>query len=237
MQGMISHHAQAVTMSSFADANGASSEVRVLAGRITVAQTDEIAFMKTWLGKRKQTVPAGDMEAMAHAHHAGMDMSATGAAGGTSSMMPGMLTTAQMDTLKTAKGREYHFAAENAETRGKWLTSIGNASYTNMYQRTREAVKFLDRCKELVAPFVVSLHLAEQERERARFFGRIEAGDLEALAEFVADGDDDAAFVSDDEAAAAAAEAGDDEGDFEDDGDDADDHALPAEEGEWCVIS
>ena len=105
MQGMISHHAQAVTMSSFAEPNGASSEVRVLAGRITVAQTDEIAFMKTWLGKRKQTVPAGDMEAMAHAHHAGMDMSAMGAAGGTGSgMMPGMLTTAQMDTLKSAKG-------------------------------------------------------------------------------------------------------------------------------------
>ncbi|WP_310571698.1 DUF305 domain-containing protein [Gemmatimonas sp.] len=106
MQGMISHHAQAVTMSSFADANGASSEVRVLAGRITVAQTDEIAFMKTWLGKRKQTVPAGDMEAMAHAHHAGMDMSSTagGSAGG---MMPGMLTTAQMDTLKSAKGSAF----------------------------------------------------------------------------------------------------------------------------------
>lgn len=103
MQGMISHHAQAVTMSSFADANGASSEVRVLAGRITVAQTDEIAFMKTWLGKRKQTVPAGDMEAMAHAHHAGMDMANTSSAG-MGGMMPGMLTTAQMDTLKTAKG-------------------------------------------------------------------------------------------------------------------------------------
>ena len=103
MQGMISHHAQAVTMSSFAEPNGATSEVRVLAGRITVAQTDEIAFMKTWLGKRKQTVPAGDMEAMAHAHHAGMDMSSMGGSG-SSGMMPGMLTTAQMDTLKTAKG-------------------------------------------------------------------------------------------------------------------------------------
>jgi len=103
MQGMISHHAQAVTMSSFAESNGATSEVRVLAGRITVAQTDEIDFMKTWLGKRKQTVPAGDMEAMAHAHHAGMDMSAMGgdAPGG---LMPGMLSPAQMDTLKTAKG-------------------------------------------------------------------------------------------------------------------------------------
>lgn len=101
MQGMIGHHAQAVTMSSFAASNDATSEVRVLAGRITVAQTDEIAFMKTWLGKRKQSVPAGDMEAMAHAHHAGMDMSAMGATGG---MMPGMLTTAQMDTLASAKG-------------------------------------------------------------------------------------------------------------------------------------
>ena len=108
MQGMISHHAQAVTMSSFADNNGPSSEVRVLAGRITVAQTDEIAFMKSWLGKRKQTVPSGNMEAMAHAHHAGMDMSkATGdSVSGTmlSGAMPGMLTPAQLDTLKTAKG-------------------------------------------------------------------------------------------------------------------------------------
>lgn len=113
MQGMISHHAQAVTMSSFADSNGPSSEVRVLAGRITVAQTDEIAFMKSWLGKRKQTVPSGDMEAMSHAHHAGMDMSkATGdSATGMmlngmmlNGMMPGMLTPAQLDTLKMAKG-------------------------------------------------------------------------------------------------------------------------------------
>ncbi len=108
MQGMISHHAQAVTMSSFADSNGPSSAVRVLAGRITVAQTDEIAFMKSWLGKRKQTVPSGDMEAMAHAHHAGMDMSkATGdSASGMmqNGMMPGMLTPAQLDTLKKAKG-------------------------------------------------------------------------------------------------------------------------------------
>ena len=93
MQGMISHHAQAVTMSSFAEPNGASSAVRVLAGRITVAQTDEIAFMKSWLGRRKQTVPAGDMEAMSTMR--------SEAPGG---VMPGMLTPAQMDTLKTAHG-------------------------------------------------------------------------------------------------------------------------------------
>lgn len=104
MQGMIGHHAQAVTMSSFAEPNGASSEVKVLAGRITVAQTDEIAFMQSWLRARKQTVPAGPMDAMAHMHHEGMDMSSGTGAG---AAMPGMLNAAQMDTLKAAKGAAF----------------------------------------------------------------------------------------------------------------------------------
>jgi uncharacterized protein (DUF305 family) len=104
MQGMIGHHAQAVTMSSFAEANGASSEVKVLAGRISVAQTDEIAFMQSWLRTRKKDVPSGNMEQMAHAHHAGMDMGAAQTGAAASGMMPGMLTPAQMDTLKVAKG-------------------------------------------------------------------------------------------------------------------------------------
>ncbi|MCE2899988.1 MAG: DUF305 domain-containing protein [Gemmatimonas sp.] len=95
MQGMIGHHAQAVTMSSFAEPNGASSEVRVLAGRIAVAQTDEMDFMEDWLRTRKQTVPPRDG---AHHHHAGMDMS------GASGQMPGMLSPAQMDTLARARG-------------------------------------------------------------------------------------------------------------------------------------
>jgi uncharacterized protein (DUF305 family) len=96
MQGMIGHHAQAVTMSSFAEPNGASSEVRVLAGRIAVAQTDEMDFMENWLRARKQTVPTRDD---AHQHHAGMDMSA--------GMMPGMLSPAQLDTLSRARGQAF----------------------------------------------------------------------------------------------------------------------------------
>lgn len=95
MQGMIGHHAQAVTMAALAEPNGASSDVRVLAGRIAVAQTDEMDFMEDWLRTRRQTVPARDG---AHHHHAGMDMGA-GAA-----MMPGMLSPAQLDTLAQAKG-------------------------------------------------------------------------------------------------------------------------------------
>ncbi len=108
MQGMIAHHAQAVTMSSFAAANRAGPEVTVLAGRISVAQTDEIAFMKTWLRNRKQTVPSGTMEQMGqmdHSQHAGMDMSSM--SGAMPGMMPGMLTPPQMDTLKTAKGAAF----------------------------------------------------------------------------------------------------------------------------------
>ncbi len=108
MQGMIGHHAQAVTMSSYAVANGAGPEVKVLAGRIGVSQTDEIAFMKTWLRNRKQTVPSGTMEQMGqmdHSQHVGMDMSAMG--GAMPGMMPGMLTPPQMDTLKAAKGTAF----------------------------------------------------------------------------------------------------------------------------------
>lgn len=107
MQGMIGHHAQAVTMASFAEPNGASSDVKVLAGRIAVAQTDEIAFMQDWLRMRKQTVPAAtdDHAAhMQHAHHGGME---TGKPGSASAAMPGMLSAAQMDTLRTARGAAF----------------------------------------------------------------------------------------------------------------------------------
>ena len=97
MQGMIGHHAQAVVMSAMADPNGAGGDVKVLAGRIAVAQSDEIAFMQDWLRTRKQTVPAADDAHGAHAHHAGMDM-------GGATAMPGMLSAAQLDTLRNAKG-------------------------------------------------------------------------------------------------------------------------------------
>lgn len=69
--------------------------------------------------------------------------------------------------LSTPKGKEYYFACENTEICTKWITSIRNAGYTNMYQRTKEAVKFLERCKEIVAPFVVALHTAAATNEQS----------------------------------------------------------------------
>ena len=101
MQGMIGHHAQAVVMSAMAEPNGASGEVKVLAGRIAVAQTDEIAFMQDWLRTRKQTVPAATDDHAAHLQHAG-HAGMSGSAG--SPAMPGMLSAAQLDTLRSAKG-------------------------------------------------------------------------------------------------------------------------------------
>jgi len=102
MQGMIGHHAQAVAMAAFAEPNGASSPVRVLAGRIAVAQTDEIDFMADWLARRKQAVPPRDASdhAAPHAEH-----HMHGAAG--AGPMPGMLSPAQMDTLARARGQAF----------------------------------------------------------------------------------------------------------------------------------
>ena len=96
MQGMIGHHAQAVAMAAYAGPNGASSPVRVLAGRIAVAQSDEIDFMVDWLARRAQAVPARD--GMDHQHHGH---------GGDAGAMPGMLSPAQMDTLARARGAAF----------------------------------------------------------------------------------------------------------------------------------
>ena len=54
--------------------------------------------------------------------------------------------------VKTRTGRDFFFAADSAEARAKWMASIGNAGYPNMYQRTREAVKFLVRRAARRAP-------------------------------------------------------------------------------------
>jgi uncharacterized protein (DUF305 family) len=101
MQGMIGHHAQAVAMAAYATPNGASSPVRVLAGRIAVAQTDEIDFMVDWLARRQQAVPPRDgSDHAGHGAHAGHGTAAPGA-------MPGMLSPAQLDTLARARGAAF----------------------------------------------------------------------------------------------------------------------------------
>ena len=100
MQGMIAHHAQALTMAALAPKNGARSDVRILAERIDVAQRDEIDFMQRWLRERGEMVP----NSSAMHDMAGHQMPMSEMPG---MLMPGMLTAEQMAQLKAATGAEF----------------------------------------------------------------------------------------------------------------------------------
>lgn len=95
--GMIAHHAQAVLMAGWAPERAEDPGVRTLCARIINAQTDEITLMQAWLRERHQAVPEPDPY--------GMKMSMGGAE--QEMLMPGMLTRAELDTLKAAKGYDF----------------------------------------------------------------------------------------------------------------------------------
>ena len=97
MSGMIHHHAQAIEMAKLAPTNGAGSSVSILTGRVINAQNDEIHVMQQWLRDRNQPVPEPNPK--------GMKMMMNGVEH--VMPMPGMLTDAQMDTLKAARGRDF----------------------------------------------------------------------------------------------------------------------------------
>ncbi len=108
MQGMIMHHAQAVEMTELLRTRSQSKEVQALGERISISQTDEMKFMKQWLGDRGKTVPSEhdmmqhmgqmDMDHMDH-DHMDHDMGSM-----SMPMMPGMLTPEQMKALAAATG-------------------------------------------------------------------------------------------------------------------------------------
>jgi uncharacterized protein (DUF305 family) len=95
MQHMITHHAQAVEMTALIESHTKNKDLYTLGARISRSQDDEIKFMKRWLTTRGNPVSP----AMHNMH--GMDMS------GHSMLMPGMLTTKQMEALKKAKDPEF----------------------------------------------------------------------------------------------------------------------------------
>src|SRR2546428_11116946 len=84
-------------MAGWADSHGASPSVRTLAARIINAQRDEIAFMQQWLRNRLQPVPGETRMDMA------MPMSGTHG----DTLMPGMLTEAEMHQLDQARSAEF----------------------------------------------------------------------------------------------------------------------------------
>lgn len=98
MQGMIMHHAQAVEMTDMIATRTTNRDILLLGERISKSQTDEMNFMRRWLELRGEST-SHQMPAKpgGHAH------------GGASSemLMPGMLSKAQMDALRRAKGAEF----------------------------------------------------------------------------------------------------------------------------------
>ena len=82
MQGMIMHHAQAVEMTALIPSHTQNKDLQSLGARINSSQSDEIKFMRRWLTTRGEPVSMP----MVGMH-----------------LMPGMLTSEQMDALRNAK--------------------------------------------------------------------------------------------------------------------------------------
>ena len=97
MSGMISHHAQAIKMASWAPTHDASPALVRMAERIVVGQADEIQLMQMWLRDRLQPVPEADPAGMKMMHG---DMEHV-------MLMPGMLSEGQMKELDAARGKEF----------------------------------------------------------------------------------------------------------------------------------
>jgi uncharacterized protein (DUF305 family) len=96
MQGMVMHHAQAVEMTGLISARTQNPDVRALAARIGLSQTDEIKFMKHWLVARGAPVSMA-MPGMPDMDNSGKPMRT----------MPGMLTPEQMAALRQANAAEF----------------------------------------------------------------------------------------------------------------------------------
>jgi uncharacterized protein (DUF305 family) len=101
MQGMIMHHAQAVEMTALISSHTENKQLRSLGARISSSQSDEIKFMRRWLAARGESVSMTTAE-MSGPEMSGVDMSHQSRA-----LMPGMLTSEQMDALRKAKGAEF----------------------------------------------------------------------------------------------------------------------------------
>ena len=92
MQGMITHHRQAVQMAELAGDRTSNDAVSKIAAGILATQKDEIAFMTEWLEARGEAVA---MDHSMHAGHAGH------------SIMKGMATPAQLAELTASSGTDF----------------------------------------------------------------------------------------------------------------------------------
>jgi uncharacterized protein (DUF305 family) len=97
---MIPHHRQAVEMGRLARLRGSDRRVRRMAEVIQVSQGREVSRMSGWLSS------AAD--------------GGSGLAGAAGSTMPGLLTTAEMQTLRIARGEAFDMAYLRGMIRHHW---------------------------------------------------------------------------------------------------------------------
>ena len=100
MQMMIIHHAQAVEMTDLIEMRTQNKEIRLLGARISQSQSDEMAFMRSWLQARGQAIAPTVKEGSAgHMHQEHSPSHET--------LMPGMLSAKQLEALKTARDADF----------------------------------------------------------------------------------------------------------------------------------
>ena len=99
MQHMMHHHAQALVMTALVPGSTTRDDLRRMARRIDISQRDEMELMQAWLAAR-----GGAPVTTAHDGHA---QHAAGSAATMDAAMPGMLSPAQLDRLRAARGTEF----------------------------------------------------------------------------------------------------------------------------------
>ena len=93
MQGMIHHHGQALDMTELLSSRTESEEMRLLAQRIDISQTDEIGTMARWLESRGEDAPKVREEEASPLTD--------------EQLMPGMLNERQLAQLASATGEVF----------------------------------------------------------------------------------------------------------------------------------
>jgi uncharacterized protein (DUF305 family) len=93
MRGMIHHHAQALVMTNMVRQRSGSREIPLFARRIEISQESEIERMEQWLTERGERPPTDEEHLRDH--------------GGGGSLMPGMISEAELARLAAAQGRGF----------------------------------------------------------------------------------------------------------------------------------
>ncbi len=104
MRQMIEHHRQALEMTALIAKRSARRDLRLLGERMTISQQDEIRMMSRWLQARDAHVPTalgGRVDTVPSMSQS--DVTAHARAMEHEDYMPGMLTSSQMDSLRTGR--------------------------------------------------------------------------------------------------------------------------------------